>query len=78
MSTGLEAENVKKNWEDLIKKINRNAAGKTQALFVSKNKELVVRVQDHLWLQEMSFYRDHILKQLTQKNKTIESIRFIT
>lgn len=77
VAEGLEVENIKKNWEDAILKINRGAAGKTHPLFVNKNKELVVRVEDHLWLQEMSFYRHHILKKLAKNSKAIESIRFI-
>lgn len=78
LTAGLEAENVKKNWEDAVKDINSGVTQKTQPLFINKNKELIVKVADHLWLQEMSFYRDYILKKLTQRNKTIiKSIRFI-
>ena len=77
VSEGLEVEGIKTGWQNIIKSINKEAVGKTEALYVNKNKELVVRVVDHLWLQEMSYQRDYIVKELSRRNKSINSIRFI-
>lgn len=77
VSQKLEEEKVKNDWQDIIESINKSARGKSQALYVSSRGELVVRVKDHLWLQEFSFYKEDIRKAVS-KRASIKDIRLIT
>jgi len=77
LSEGLETEKIKSDWQKIVKKVNKNAIDKSQALYVNNDKELIVRVVDHLWLQEMYLYRAFIEKEVLDKNKIIKSVRFI-
>jgi len=82
----LEEQKIITSWQDTITSINKSAQDKSQALYIKKDGELVVRVVDHLWLQEMTFYKEDIKQALNlklsaeqnKKEETIKSIRFVT
>lgn len=77
ITRGLEEEKIKEEWQDIIGVINKSARDKSQALYIDSKGELVIKVKNHLWLQEMSFYKEDI-KKAVRKNKTIKSIKLIT
>ena len=76
ISPNLRSEEIKKEWQNIVSAINKNARDKSQALYVNQAGELVVRVKDHLWLQELTFYKEEIRKELA-KTSSIKSIRMI-
>jgi len=73
---GFQGEDIKLNWEEVIKKINKNAQGKSQALFIEKKGTLVVKVVSHIWLQEMVYYQEEIKSAVNKKDKNIKKVRF--
>lgn len=73
----LQEQQVKLKWEQIIKTVNPRAAGKTEAIGINQNKELVIRVANHLWLQEMRFYKNNLDKKILQDYKDIISLKFI-
>lgn len=75
---GLQGEDIKLNWEGVIKKINKNAQGKSQALFIKRDGTLVVKVVSHIWLQEMVYYQEEIKEAVNKEDKTIKKVQFIT
>ena len=77
ITRGLDEERIKEEWQDIIGLINKSARDKSQALYINDKGELVIKVKNHLWLQEMSFYKEDI-KKAVLKNKTIKSIKLIT
>jgi len=76
LSVKLDEQRIKKDWQKIIQTTNRQAVGKSEALEV-KNKTLIVKVVNNLWLQEMFFYRHELDKKLARYNKDIVSIRFV-
>jgi hypothetical protein len=72
----LSREAIKKEWQNIVGAVNKSARDKSQALYVNQAGELVVRVKDHLWLQELTFYKEEIRKELA-KTSSIKSIRMI-
>ncbi len=76
ISPNLESEIIKKEWQNTVGAVNKSARDKSQALYVNQRGELVVRVKDHLWLQELAFYKEEIRKKLA-KTSSIKSIRLI-
>jgi len=77
LKLGFQGEEIKHNWDDVIKKINRNAEGKSQALYLKKDGTLVVKVASHTWLQEMVFYQEEIKQVINKKNGNIKKVQFI-
>jgi hypothetical protein len=78
LKIGLQGEDIKNNWDSVIKKINKNAQGKSKALYLKKDGTLVVKVTSHTWLQEMVFYQEEIKKEINKKDVNIKKVRFIT
>ena len=76
LSVKLDEQRIKKDWQKIIQTTNRQAIGKSEVLEV-KNKTLIVKVVNNLWLQEMFFYRHELDKKLARYNKDIVSIRFV-
>lgn len=76
ISPSLKSEEIKKEWQNIVSAINKSARDKSQALYINQAGELVVRVKDHLWLQELTFYKEEIRKELA-KTSSIKSIRMI-
>lgn len=76
LKIGLQGEDIKNNWDGAIKKINKNAQGKTKALFIKKDGTLVVRVANHAWLQEMVFYQEEIKQEINRKDVNIKKVQF--
>ncbi len=72
----LNEQSIKKDWQKIIQTINLQAVGKSEALEV-KNKTLVVRVVNSLWLQEMFFYKNTLDKKISRYDKNIISVRFV-
>lgn len=67
LKLGLQSEDIKNNWDGVIKKINKNAQGKSKALYLKKDGTLVVKVANHTWLQEMVFYQEEIKQAINKK-----------
>ena len=74
---GLHEQKLINEWQDIVGSINKSARGKSKALYVNSKGELVVRVRDHLWLQELAFCKNEIEKEIS-KNTQIKSVRLIT
>lgn len=72
----LEEQKIKTGWQDIMQSINPKGINKTEALYINENKELVVRVSNHLWLQEMVFYKKDFDKKLAGYIN-INSVRFV-
>lgn len=73
----LQEQQVKNEWQDIIETFNKSARDKSEALYIKENGELVVKVVNHLWLQEMMFYKKEIEEELTKKYKTVKSLRLV-
>lgn len=73
----IEEANLRSRWGEIIEDIHTNAKGKSQALYVTEQNELVVRVADPIWLQEIAFSREEIMKRIKKEYGPIKSIRFI-
>jgi len=76
VSSKTEEQKIKSDWQNIIGKINKSALDKSQALYLKKDGELVVGVASNIWLQEMSFYKEEIKKELNKKGDIVKSIRF--
>ena len=76
ISQSLEEQNIKKNWQEIVGSINKSARGKSEALYVNQRGELLVRAKDHLWLQELTFYKEDIKRAVSQ-NPSIKSVRLV-
>jgi len=73
----LQEQQLIKGWQDIMGSINKSARGKSQALYLKDNGELVVRAANHLWLQELSFYAEEVRQRLAKKYKKVERVRFV-
>lgn len=78
LSLKLQEQSVKADWESIVGSVHKRARGKSRALYVKPNGELVVQVTNHLWLQELTFFKKELEKRTSAKSKGIISIRFIT
>lgn len=78
VALGLEEQNVKANWQSIIKGVNRSAVGKSNPLYITKDKVLVVRVENNMWMQELSFLKENIKKEINRKSPIVEDIKFIS
>jgi len=76
VASKLNEQRIRKDWPGIVRSVNERAVGKSEALEV-KNKTLIVRVVNSLWLQEMFFYRNELDKKLYKYDKNISSIRFV-
>lgn len=76
ISVNLQCEIIKREWQNTVSAINKSARDKSQALYINQRGELVVRVVNHAWLQELTFYKEEIRKKLA-KTSSIKSIRLI-
>lgn len=74
---GLEEQKVKENWESIMRSVNKNACEKSIPLYIKKDKELVVRVINNMWIQELSFLKEDIKKEINRKSPIVEKIKFI-
>ena len=74
---GFQGEDIKHNWDEVIKKINKNAIGKSRALYLKKDGTLVVKVASHTWLQEMVFYEKEIREAINKKNESVKKIQLL-
>lgn len=77
ISLKLEEQKIKTSWQDIIESVNKSARDKSQALYINETGELVVSVINNMWLQELSFYKEEIKKQLREKNSVVKSIRLV-
>jgi hypothetical protein len=73
----VEEASICSRWGEIVEGINKNASAKSKALYVTEQNELVVRVADHLWLQEIAFSREEITKRVKKEYQSIKSIRFV-
>ena len=78
ISLKLQEQSLIANWESIVGSVHKSARGKSRALYVTRAGVLVVQVANHLWLQELSFFKRELEKRTSDKNKDITSIRFIT
>ena len=78
ISLKIQEQSVKASWESIVENVHKSARGKSRALYVKPNGELVVQVANHLWLQELTFFKKELEKRISDKNKDIKSIRLIT
>ena len=74
---GLHEQRLISDWQNIVGSVNKSARDKSKALYVDSGGELVVRVRDHLWLQELAFCKNEIEKDVG-KNTQIKSVRLIT
>lgn len=77
MSLRLQEQSVISGWESFVAEVHKSARGKSRALYVTPQGALVVQVQSHLWLQELTFFKKELERRITNKNKSITSIRFV-
>ena len=77
IAAGLHEQTLIKDWQDIVGSIKKSARDKSEALYVNDMGELVVRVRDHLWLQEFAFFKNEIEVEIS-KNTKIKSVRLIT
>jgi hypothetical protein len=71
----INEQEVRKNWEKIIASINKQALNNTDVLYLNSANELVVKVKNHLWMQEMVFYKKELLNALNGKG--VKTIRFV-
>ncbi|MFY9457945.1 MAG: DciA family protein [Candidatus Spechtbacterales bacterium] len=76
INQNLEEQILKSQWQDIVSSVNKSARDKSQALYINKSGDLVVKVRNHLWLQELTFYKEEIRKKLT-KTSSVKSIKLI-
>jgi len=72
----LQEQQLIEGWEDVVTSIHKSARGKSQALYL-KDGELTVRVANHLWLQELSLYKEEVRQRLAKKYTKVKGVRFI-
>lgn len=77
ISSKLREANVCSRWGEIIEGIHKGAKGKSQALYVTGQNELIVRVEDPLWLQEIAFSREEIMERIKKEYEPIKAIRFV-
>lgn len=78
VATKFQEQKVKNEWQKIVASMNPKAMDKSEVIEISSRQELIVRVVNHLWLQEMAFYKEELKQRINQKNFKIHSIRFIT
>lgn len=76
VSIKLEEQRIKASWQDILGEVDKNARGKSEALYLKENGELVVGVVNNMWMQELSFRKEDIKKQLQKESNIVKSIRF--
>ena len=67
VSLKLREQYIKINWQSIIEKIHKSARNKSQALYIqsnNKHNELIIGVSSTLWMQELSFYKEDIKKEI--------------
>lgn len=74
----IKEKEIQCKWSEIIRGINKDAEGKSQVVELTKNGELIVRVANHLWLQELSLRRADIHSATLRYYKDIKSIRLVT
>lgn len=77
ISSKLQEASLCSRWGEIIEDIHKGARGKSKALYVTKQNELVVRVANHIWLQEIAFLREEIMERIKKEYEPIKSIRFV-
>ncbi len=77
VSLRIEEAGLCSRWDEIIENVHKSAKGKSKALYVTGQNELVVRVADHAWLQEIAFSREEIMKRIKKEYQSIKSIRFV-
>jgi len=77
VSSRIQEVGLCSRWDEIIEGVHKNARGKSRALYVTGQNELVVRVADHVWLQEIAFSREEIMKRIKKEYGLIKSIRFV-
>lgn len=73
-----QEQRIQNDWQTIIGRIHKSARDKSQALYLKDDGELVVKVVNHLWLQELSFYREQLLREIKKEYRTITKLRLIT
>jgi hypothetical protein len=76
-SSKIQEADLCSRWDEIIENVHKSAKGKSRALYVTGQNELVVRVADPLWLQEIAFSREEIMKRVKTECQSIKSIRFV-
>lgn len=64
-------------WQDVVGIVNENARGKSKVAYLKEDGELVVGVVNNMWIQELSFQKEGIKKELQKKTNVVKSIRFV-
>lgn len=72
-----EGQKWKKEWRNIIEKVNVYAASKTEAVSLSKDGELLVKVESPFLLAELRFLEEEIKKRVQARSKNVKKIRFI-
>ncbi|MBI1888456.1 MAG: DUF721 domain-containing protein [Candidatus Spechtbacteria bacterium] len=74
----LEGRAWGKEWRDVIEKVNVSAASKTQAVSLSKDGVLLVKVANPFLLAELRFQEEEIKHRVQARSKNVKKIRFIS
>lgn len=77
ISAKLQEQQVIKMWQDIMASVHKSAREKSQALYLKDDGELVVQVANHLWLQELSLYKEDVRKRLSKKYPKVRQVRFV-
>ena len=74
---GMEEQNIKTDWQNIVSKVNKKARDKSFPTHMTKDRELVVKVVNNMWMQELSFFKEDIKKEINKKSTIVKSIRFV-
>ena len=74
---GMEEQNIKTDWQNIVSKVNKKARNKSFPNHMTKDGELVVKVANSIWMQELSFLKEDIKKEINKKSTIVKSIRLV-
>lgn len=74
---GMEEQNIKTDWQNIVSKVNKKARNKSFPTHMTKDGELVVKVVNSIWMQELSFLKEDIKKEINKKSTIVKSIRLV-
>lgn len=77
VSLKLQEQKIKASWQDVVSSIEENARGKSKVVYLKEDGELVVGVVNNMWMQEFSFRKEDIKKELQKQTNSVKSIRFV-
>lgn len=77
VSLKLQEQRIKASWQNVMGSLDENARGKSKVVYLKEDGELVVGVVNNMWMQEFSFRKEDIKKELQKQTNSVKTIRFV-